>query len=523
MRNFAERGRLAPQSRSAPAPSKGVAAVVSHLHRRVVALAVAGLCLAATPALAQRGVQSFVSSPKLHPPRVTVNVNRRGQAPGFIFLGSFANLFEVQQGKQLVGQPGPLILDNRGQVVWFRPVPANLDALNLEVQTYRRKPVLTWWEGTITLPQGENTQGKYFIADSHYHVIKTITVGGGWVLSEHEFKILPNGTALVTAYRRETADLTSIGGAPNGTLLDSAVLQYDLRTGKLVFEWDAAQHVPLTQSYGPTGTGRTSPQNPQPFDAYHVNAIDQDKHGNLLVSLRNAQAIYKVDHRTGNILWTLGGKASTFTFGPNAAFAWQHDARFVGANEISMFDNECCAIRPGPPATLAPPNRSSRGLLLKLDLKHRRATFVRQWSLYGLAAGTQGDLQFQPNGNAFLGFGQQPFWAEFGRSHKLLLSVRLPDPDISYRVYRFRWVGHPGGRPALALRSRHGRTIAFVSWNGATQIASYEVLAGRSARSLAPVGRAGRRGFETAITVSGGPFFEVRALDARGRTLGTSP
>ena len=185
MRNFAERGQLAP--------SKGV----NRIHRRIITLAVAGLCLAATPAVAAQHVQSFVSNPQLHPPRVTVNVNRRGQAPGFIFLGSFANLFQVQQGKQLVGQPGPLILDNRGQVVWFRPVPANLDALNLQVQTYRHKPVLTWWQGTITLPQGENTQGEYFVADTHYRVIKTITVGGGWVLSEHEFKILPNGTALV--------------------------------------------------------------------------------------------------------------------------------------------------------------------------------------------------------------------------------------------------------------------------------------------------------------------------------------
>jgi hypothetical protein len=491
-------------------------------------LAVVGMCFAATPAFAARGEQSFVSNPKLHPPRLTVNVSRRGQAPGFIFLGTFSNLFLTQPGipnrKKLVGQPGPLIVDNHGQVVWFRPVPSNLDALNLEVQTYQRKPVLTWWVGTITLPQGENTQGTYYVANDHYRIIKTITVkSGGWILSEHEFTILPNGTALVTAYRHVPADLRAIGGAQNGTLLDSAVLQYNLKTGKLVFQWDAAQHIPLTDTYGATGTGRTSPRNPNAFDAYHINSIDQDSHGNLLVSARNTQAIYKVDRKTGNVLWTLGGKRSTFTFGPNAAFAWQHDARFLKNNQISMFDNHCCAINPGPPASTVPAPRSSRGLVLKLDLAHKRATFVRGWSLYNLQVATQGDLQLLPGGHTFLGFGQQPFWAEFSKSHKLLLSVRLPDPDISYRVFRFRWVGHAPGRPQVVAR-RHGKASrVYVSWNGATEVASYQVLAGSSSHSLSLAKRAARRGFETVITVSGGgPLFEVRALDARGHVLGTS-
>ena len=102
--------------------------------------------------------------------------------------------------------------------------------------------------------------------------------------------------------------------------------------------------------------------------------------------------------------------------------------------------------------------------------------------------------------------------------------MRLPDPDISYRVFRFRWVGHAPGRPRAAARRRGSRaTRVYVSWNGATEVASYEVLSGSSPRSLASAGRAPRRGFETAITVNAaGPFFAVRALDARGRTLGTS-
>ena len=68
-----------------------------------------------------------------------------------------------------------------------------------------------------------------------------------------------------------------------------------------------------------------------------------------------------------------------------------------------------------------------------------------------------------------------------------------------------------------------GALSVAASWNGATQVASWKVLAGASATALAPVLTAPKSGFETTIKAStAGPYVAVQALDASGNVLGTS-
>jgi hypothetical protein len=469
-------------------------------------------------AAAADDVTTFVSRPDLKPPRLTVNASGAGQAPGLIFLANFQNKFI---DAPLVGQGGPMIVDGKGHLVWSRPVASGVDSLNLEAKRWQGKPVLTWWQGLVSPNTGE-MKGTWYVADDRYKVIARLTGTNGWEPSAHEFLITPRGTALVTAYKHVPADLSPVGGASNGELLDSGVLEYNIKTGQLVKEWSAAAHIPMGQSYA-----RTSPSNPNAYDAYHINSIDMDSAGDLLVSMRNTFAVHKLSGKTGEILWTLGGKASTFTFGPNVHFAFQHDARFQPGVQISLFDNECCAIIPqpsGPPAAAPPINGNSRGLVIKLDSAANTASFVFDRFLYELVAGTQGNMQLLPNGNAMVGWGQQPFFSEFSKTGKLLLSIRFPDPDISYRAYRLPWSGRPAGRPAAAVRPSGSKTRVYVSWNGATGVAAYEIRSGASSKKLAVVKKVKRGGFETAVTVAGnGPLFQARALDARGRVLGSSP
>ena len=45
---------------------------------------------------------------------------------------------------------GTVIADNRGRILWYHEVPAGLEATDFRTQTYHGKPVLTWWQGTIT-------------------------------------------------------------------------------------------------------------------------------------------------------------------------------------------------------------------------------------------------------------------------------------------------------------------------------------------------------------------------------------
>ncbi len=125
----------------------------------------------------------------------------------------------------------------------------------------------------------------------------------------------------MTANKNIAKNLSSYGGAYNGALIDSAVQEYNLKTGKLLRSWDALDHIPLGDSYA------SVPTNGFPWDAYHVNAIDLAGNGRFLVSMRNTWAAYMVNTDTGKIEWTLGGKRSDFEFGPGAAFQWQHDVK----------------------------------------------------------------------------------------------------------------------------------------------------------------------------------------------------
>jgi len=490
-------------------------------YRALLAVAVACLVASgATPAVADEGVANFVSAPKLKPPLLTVNRSSRGQAPGYIFTAVFQNKFFTDP---LVGQGGPMILDSKGRYVWLKPASKSApDTLNLQVQRYRGKPVLTYFDGTVQ-STGEMT-GTWHVLNDRYRQIAKVGSQAGWDPSGHEFFITKNGTALITGYKHiPHADLQSAGGGPDQTLLDSGVLEYDVKTGKLLKVWSAAEHLPMTDGYPPA-----NPNSPVAYDPWHINSIDIASDGSWLVSLRNTWALYKVNPTTGEILWILGGKRSDFAVPGDVAWAFQHDARWLPDGQISMFDNDCCSFIPqasGPPKP-APPvhGAQSRGLVVKLDETAKAVSFVSQNKLYDLTAGTQGNRQTLPNSNVFMGWGQQPFFSEFTKTGKLLLSVRFPDPDESYRAYRYKWTGHPTGRPTAAARPAGKRTRVYMSWNGATQVAAYRVFAGPSSRKLKVVAkRVGKGGFETAKTIkSAGPIVKVQALDAKRHVLGTS-
>jgi hypothetical protein len=224
------------------------------------------------------------------------------------------------------------------------------------------------------------------------------------------------------------------------------------------------------------------------------------------VSARHTHALYKIDRRTGRILWRLGGKRSDFALGPGVRFAWQHDARRRPDGTISLFDNEA-APQTGP---------QSRGLVLRVDERRRRVTLVRSIVHQPrLLAATQGNLQLLPNGDWFVGWGARPYFTEYDPTGKrVLFDARFGYRDDSYRAYRFPWHGHPAGRPALSV---DGRT-AYVSWNGATEVAAWQLVAdGR------PAGTLPRTGFETALSVPAGvSTVAVRALAHNGGVLGTS-
>lgn len=430
---------------------------------------------------------------------VTVVTPARDTAPGFVFVTA----------AQLKGyESGPMIVDNSGELVWLAP-QAPGGTTNFQVQTYKGKPVLTWWEGKNILP-GYGS-GRYVIMDSSYRQIAIVEAAGGLHGDLHEFVLTPKGTALFTAYHPEKADLSSVGGSKNGTLLNSLFQEVDVATGKLMFEWSAAEHIPLDYSYvtAPTAAGSV-------WDFFHINSIDVDTDGNYLISSRHTWAVYKINRTTGAVMWRLNGKHSDFEMGDRAEFAWQHHARRHPNNIITLFDDG---------AGLSDFEKQSRGLKLSLDFKSMRATFVEEYLPHPtLLATSQGSTQVLPNGNVFVGWGSKPYFSEYTADGKLLFDAHLPPISHSYRAFRFPWVGRPTSAPAISVnRTSAGTHQVSAWWNGATEVKRWDVLAGPTAGELRSLRSFGRTGFETVMTVSTtSRYLAVEARDAKGGLLGRS-
>jgi hypothetical protein len=445
--------------------------------------------------------QHFHSRPDLKPPGVHLGVRGSDVSPGYVFVAP----------KLRVMQAGPEILDDNGQVVWFRPLDAK-DVSDFRVQTYQGKPVLTWWRGRAPLGVGG---GYYVIYDATYHKIAHVRAGHGLIGDLHEFRITPQDTALLTVYKRRPADLRVVGGPRKGMVFDGIVQEVDIATGRVLFEWHSWPRVGLKESYAtPLPTAGGAPA--RPFDYFHINAIDLEPDGNLLVSARNTHTLYEIDRPSGRIRWRLGGKRSSFRLGPGVRFGWQHDARRLPDGTISLFDNEAT-----PPL-----GKSSRVLVLKVDEAAKRVTLVRSLSHpKGLLVPFEGNAQFLPNGHVFVGWGATSFFSEFDAGGRLLFDGRIgllgaPGTEAdTYRAYRFEWKGTPTDIPAVAVEGGS----AYVSWNGATEVASWRLLAGPAAEQLSAVAAAPKRAFETQLPVpESSAYVAVQALASDGSVLATS-
>ena len=340
---------------------------------------------------------------------------------------------------------GPEIVTTAGKVLWFHRLPAGDVATDFRTQMYLGQPVLTWFQSRgsegSTGPGGAGGQngpsgpsGTDYIYNAHYQQIAAIRAGHGDATNFHEFLITPWNTALILASTVTTANLTSIGGPADQRVIDGLVQEIDIRTGRVLFQWDSAAHVPYADSYQPL------PSSPgTPWDWFHINAVHLDTDGNLLVNSRNTWTTFKVNRHSGRIMWQLGGKHSSFTLraAPGQVldrdgkiFAWQHDPEAIGGGEYTIFDDESGRNLLG----------SSRVVTVRLDLATRAATLVKSDDQpERRVAPAMGNAQTTPGGDLFVGWGALPYISEFGPSGKLLFNAELPPGVSTYRAYLLPW------------------------------------------------------------------------------------
>jgi len=480
-------------------------------HATIARAGIAGaLILGATLAYAHggdspRGVPLPSSPADLTPPPITVLTSHRGTARGLIFVAPKT----APTATSAAPVQGPEIIDELGRPVWFHAVTGGDQAADFRVQSYRGQPVLTWWQGQSHTGAGHG-EGVDYIVDRSYRLIATVSAGNGLAADTHEFRLTPEGTALILVYHAVPYDLSAVGGAAAGSVFDGIVQEIDIATGAVLFEWHSLDHVGLDESHAPVPAAATTT-----YDYFHINAVSIDLDGNLIIDARNTWAFYKVHRRSGRIIWRLGGTKSDFALGPNAAFAWQHNPEAVDHETVRLFDNEAA------PAVLP----HSRVIWLRRDLRNHSATLIRSFEHPdGLSAGSQGDAQGLENGNTFVGWGQTGRFSEVDPSNNLLFDASVPAGYDTYRAFRHLWHAQPDGPPsATAARNADGTTTVHAVWNGATEVARWIVVGGRHDHDLHRLAVAGWNGLDTNITLTtGASHIAVVAEDQDGHRIDQS-
>ena len=445
-------------------------------------------------------VWHFHSAPALTPAVLTVTTtSAAAQRAGDLLLATYPG----------PGTPGPAIYAPSGRLVWFRPLHGDTFATDVKVQRYEARPVLSWWQGTISAHGFGLGEGEIY--SRSYRPIATIHAGDGLTADLHELALTPGGSALITAWKPLYCDLGSNGGRTHAAVYDAVLQEIDVKTGLVRYEWDSLEHVPLSDSYAPiTGASVT-----WPYDWFHLNSIAREPDGSLLISARATWAVYDIDSATGQIRWQAGGRRPTFAMGAGTMTAWQHDAEPLGADAYTVFDNG------GPPSAQA----ESRGEVVRIDPQTATASLVATFSApRPIYSETQGNLQRLPDGNWWIGWGNVNQSSEVAPDGTLLYQAHTPAGSESYRSLRFPWSGEPTTLPSVAVAPTSGGTLrVYVSWNGATDVARWRLEVSSSRGALRTVRTVADTGFETLLHApASAQRVAVEAIDARGRVLATS-
>ncbi|PNS19530.1 hypothetical protein CAC42_7374 [Sphaceloma murrayae] len=403
----------------------------------------------------------------------------------------------------------PMILDTKSlSTVWYSDHHARLGAHR---GSCNGTDYIYHWSQT-----GEyRSEGRFFFFNSRYELVHNLTVVGNFHHADpHDLWLTPQCTAIFPIYRPGPYNLTTFN-VTDGWIEDSYFQEVDLLTNERLFQWRASNFIDPVDTYAGPGVVSNGTDSGSAVDWFHINSIQKDHYGNFLVSSRHMHALYYVSGSTGNIIWTIGGKRNAFrdmSGGKATNFAWQHHARWVdqGLTKIQLFDNRNTEWH-------SESESISRGIVIRLDYARREVWLEHEYKHHPLTSIREGSMQVltdSPYGNtALVGYGSQPAWTEFSEDGSVIWDVALGPMHLNrqsadnYRTLKFNWTGNPQWKPRIspgplpkysfnesestfyiALRDESGASLpnntVYVSWNGATEIKQWIVLASNTTSNL---------------------------------------
>ncbi len=397
-----------------------------------------------------------------------------------------------------------MIMENSGAPVWYERGTAHRD---FKVQ---RNGIITW----------TNFQGF----DQNFNYLRSYGAVNGYNTDDHELKVLENGHYLLFGVRGQSVDMTRFVSRPTGNeyaTVNETCLQEFTPEGDLIFQWRAWDNhdIRLVQYWSYDDDPRTAGS----IRFTHMNSVDVDNDGHLVVSNKRVSEVTKINRDTGEVIWRLGSgqhpddpnpdpypdKRLTILNDPLDQFNVQHDIRVVGENRYSVFDNHHLDSNP-----------NSRAVEYEVDPNAMTATMV--WEYYGgYDSYHMGSAQRLPNGNTLINWviTSAPKVTEVqpdgNKVYEMNWSARN---SKSYRVFRFPWTGVVAKPYLIVDDQTYPDSIALIfNKFGDPNVAYYKIYSDTSSPAATLFGTS----TDTLMRIySGLPnglnYFRVTAVDTNG-------
>lgn len=269
---------------------------------------------------------------------------------------------------------------------------------------------------------------NFYVLDTLFNLVDSFACGNGYKANYHDFQLLPNGHSYLLAYDVQQIDMSKLILGGDSLAEVSGIVIQELDNDKnVIFQWrswdyfnilDAINYMNFTAHY---------------LAYVHTNSIDVDSDGNIMFSNYLMDEITKIDGKTGDFIWRLGGKNNQFKFlNDSIKFSTQHDARKLPNGNITLYDNGAFHSTPVSSAK-------------EYEIEEQNKTVKLVWGFthpLAFACLRSGNVQRLPNGNTLINWGWKkaanPSITEVKPDSTIVHEIKFEDSShLLYRAYKF--------------------------------------------------------------------------------------
>lgn len=225
---------------------------------------------------------------------------------------------------QILTQPGAaVIMNGSGEMVWYEPF-----AKGVKVSNWTRDKTVLCILGSEDIPSSGGDEIVEINLKGEYVRHLKLGEGGMDKMVHHEVRKDASGNIYSITFDKKVVDLSSVGGLKNDTVKADGIVVFDPK-GTKVWEWSFLDHIDIL-------TYPNILKNKK--DLVHANSLFDDGKGSFLMSFRDLNQVWKIDRKTGKVIWKFGENGD-FQLDKAHYFSAQHWAHINKNGELQLLDN----------------------------------------------------------------------------------------------------------------------------------------------------------------------------------------